>query len=111
MLGIGIVFALVTLFCIFEYTFTDVDVGTILFKYSDDFVFRKRSVKRSLFVQIFLFSLNGLWTMFRDTNMELLMFAKGHIYRETGTSSKLMREEVFATNIRLESRKGRDESM
>ena len=103
-LVIGIVFALVTLFCIFEYTFTDVDVGIILFKYSDDFVFRKRAVKRSLFVQIFLFSLNGLWTMFRDTKMELLMFAKGHIYRETGTSSKLK-------TIGLENRHARNFDM
>ena len=92
------------LFCIFEYTFTDVDVGIILFKYSDDFVFRKRAVKRSLFVQIFLFSLNGLWTMFRDTKMELLMFAKGHIYRETGTSSKLK-------TIGLENRHARNFDM
>jgi hypothetical protein len=41
-----------------------------------------------MFIQIFLFSINGLWTMFKDKKMEKMMFATGRIYRETGMISQ-----------------------
>ena len=48
----------------------------------------KRSTKRSLYLQILLFISSGVWTMFKDKKMELLMFATSHIYRESGDGSK-----------------------
>jgi len=82
MLGGGI-FALLTMWNIYARTFNGDDVGVILFKYGNDYVFRKRSIKRSCFLQIFLFSLNGLWILFKDKKIEMMMFATGNIYRDT----------------------------
>ena len=102
MLIIGILFALVTVYLVYDYTFDDTDVGVILFQYGDDYVFRKRSIKRSCFMQSLLFSLNGLWTMFKDKKMEKMMFATGHIYRETGTASKYVEDREHSERMRSE---------
>ena len=91
---IMIVFLLVTLWNIYCNTFLDDNIGVVLFQYGDDYVFRKRSIKRSCFIQIFLFSIDGMWTMFTDKKMEKMMFATGHIYRETGTASKYVEIEI-----------------
>ena len=100
---VGFVFALGTLYLIYERIFTGTDVGVILFKYSDNYVFHKRSIKRSCFVQIFLFSLNGLWIMFKDKKMEMMMFATGNIYRETGTASKYVEDTQHSMQMRRET--------
>ena len=100
---IGIVFSLLTMYNIYTLTFTGTDTGVILFQYGDDYVFRKRSIKRSCFIQIFLFSLNGLWTMFKDKKMEKMMFATGHIYRETGTASKYVEDREHSERMRIET--------
>ena len=100
---IGIIFAIVTLWNIYCNTFLDDNIDVILFQYGDDYVFRKRSIKRSIFIQIFLFSINGLWTMFKDKKMEKMMFATGHIYRETGTASKYVKQESFVQRVRSET--------
>ena len=39
----------------------------------------KRSTKRSIFIQVLLFSLRGVWICFKDKRMELMMFATGNI--------------------------------
>ena len=100
---VGFVFALGTLYLIYERIFSGTDVGVILFKYSDNYVFHKRSIKRSCFVQIFLFSLNGIWTMFKDKKMEMMMFATGNIYRETGTASKYVEDTQHSMQMRRET--------
>ena len=63
----------------------------------------QRSIKRSCFIQIFLFSLNGLWTMFKDKKMEKMMFATGNIYRETGTASKYVEDREHTMRMRSET--------
>ena len=88
---------------IYDHTFTETAIGVILFQYGDDYVFRKRSIKRSCFIQIFLFSLNGLWTMFKDKKMEKMMFATGNIYRETGTASKYVEDRDHSERMRSET--------
>ena len=98
-----IVFLLVTLWNIYCNTFLDDNIGVVLFQYGDDYVFRKRSIKRSCFIQIFLFSLNGLWTMFKDKKMEKMMFATGNIYRETGTASKYVEDREHSERMRGET--------
>ena len=96
------IFAVINLFNIYGRIFTGTDVGVILFQYGDDYVFRKRSIKRSCFIQILLFSINGMWTMFKDKKMEKMMFATGNIYRETGTASKYVKDREHSMRMRRE---------
>ena len=91
------------MFLMYNYTFMDSDVAVILFQYGDDYVFRKRSIKRSCYIQIFLFSLTGLWTMSKDKKMEMMMFATGNIYRETGTASKYVEDREHSQQMRSET--------
>ena len=100
---VGFLYGLLTLYCIYVNIFTENDVGVILIEYGDNYVFRKRSIKRSCFLQIFLFSLNGLWTMFKDKKMEKMMFATGNIYRETGTASKYVEDREHIMRMRSET--------
>ena len=93
---IGILFVFVNVNEIFDRTFKEWDQGVILFKYNiqeNEYSIMKRSVKRSIFLQIMLFSMNGIYTLFKDRKQELLVFATGHIYRETGTASKEVDED------------------
>ena len=53
----------------------------------------KRSTKRPIFLQIILFSANGIYTMFTDNKMELMVFATGNIYRSTGTTSAALQDQ------------------
>ena len=71
----------------------------------------QRSIKRSCFIQIFLFSLNGLWTMFKDKKMEKMMFAIGNIYRETGTASKYVEDRVHERMLECEANAKRNNIM
>ena len=103
---IGILFVSLNIYGICNYIFGDWDQGVILFKYTiqeNEYSIMKRSVKRSIFVQIMLFSMNGIYTLFKDRKQELLIFATGHIYRETGTASKEVEQETFVRNIKLEN--------
>ena len=92
-------FVLANINNIYGKLFGDLDQGVVLFNYSiqgNKYTFMKRSVKRSIFIQIVLFSMNGIYTIFKDRKQELMIFATGNIYRETGTASK----EVEHKNIR-----------
>ena len=59
----------------------------------------------ALTIQVLLFSMNGVYTMFKDKKQELMLFATGHIYRETGTASKHVEDKEFSKNIKLEKKK------
>ena len=63
----------------------------------------KRSVKRSIYIQVMLFSINGIYTLFKDRKMELMIFATGHIYRETGTASKEVEDKEYSEMIKSEN--------
>ena len=76
-----------TLYLVAQYSIGDRDIGVILFQFDDRYVYRKRSIKRACFVQIFFFSLNGLVTIVADKKMEKMIFATDSIYRTTGTAS------------------------
>ena len=61
----------------------------ILLKYKWDgmpYIMYKRPIQRSIFIQTLLFSVSGLYTLFRDTELELMIFCKGNIYRDTGST-------------------------
>ena len=102
-LAVGVLFGCLNVFNACELIFGDYYVGEILFQYSEEHVFYRRSVQRSIFIQIFMFSFRGLKIMFKDKKMELLMFVHGHIYRKTGTSSKYVEQESFVKRMRCEN--------
>ena len=84
---------------IYNLTFGDMEQGVVLLDYSiqgNKYTFMKRSVKRSIFIQIMLFSMNGIYILFKDRKQELMIFAKGHIYRETGTASKEVEKNQYS---------------
>jgi hypothetical protein len=62
----------------------------------------KRSTKRSLFIHVLLFSINGVWTVYKDKKMEFMVFATGNIYRNTGTASKHVEDHKFSNSRRQE---------
>ena len=41
--------------------------------------------------------------MIKDKKMEMMMFATGNIYRETGTASKYVEQESFVQRVRRET--------
>ena len=90
-IAIGIIFVLANINNVYNLIFGDWDQGVVLFKYTiqeNEYTFMKRSTKRSIFIQIVLFSMNGIYTLFKDRKQEFMIFATGHIYRETGTGAR-----------------------
>ena len=64
----------------------------------------KRSTKRAIYIQTMLFSVNGIYTLFKDRKQELMIFATGNIYRETGTAWKEVEQKSFVTKTQSETR-------
>ena len=48
--------------------------------------------------------------MFKDKKMELMIFATGNIYRETGTASKEIEDKSFSSKIKQEKTRSMDQS-
>ena len=102
---VGTLFVLLNINNIYHNIFGDWDQGVVLFKYTiqgNEYTFMKRSVKRSIFIQIMLFSMNGIYILFKDKKQELMIFATGNIYRETGTASKEVEQKTFVRKIKSE---------
>ena len=96
---IGSLFTLGNLWNIYNNVFGNWSKGVVLFDYKiqgEGYTFMKRSTKRSIFLQIILFSMTGIYTMFKDKEMELMLFATGNIYRRTGTASKHVEDNTFS---------------
>eukprot|EP00505_MAST-04D_sp_SCG-Rhode-Island_P003047 Stramenopile-MAST_4_protein_3047 len=93
-LTIGFFFLLMTFYNLVWTIAGGDDIGIILFQYSKLIVY-KRATKRSLFIQILMFSLRGMHIAFVDRKMEFLVFGTGNIYRETGTSSLHHEDKSF----------------
>ena len=103
---VGIIFILLNVSNIYDRTFRDWDQGVVLFKYTiqgNEYTFMKRSVKRSIFLQIMLFAMNGIYTIFKDRKQELMIFATGNINRETGTASKEVEQRSFVRKVKSEN--------
>eukprot|EP00944_MAST-04C_sp_MAST-4C-sp1_P002840 g2840.t1 len=103
----GVIFVILNVNNIYYQTFTDWDQGAVLFKYvvqEKNYTFMKRSTQRSISIQIMLFSLNGIYTLFKDRKQELMIFATGNIYRKTGTASKDVEQKSFVRNIKSEKK-------
>ena len=104
-IAIGIIFVLANIHNVYNLIFGNWSQGVILFKYTiqgNKYTFMKRSTQRSIFIQIMLFSINGIYTLFKDRKQELMIFATGHIYRETGTASKDVEQKSFVRKIKSE---------
>ena len=104
---VGFVFVLANINNIYNLIFGDAVQGVVLFKYTvqeNEYTFMQRSTQRSIFIQIMLFSMNGIYTLFRDRKMDLMIFATGNIYRETGSTSKGVEQKSFITNTKSETR-------
>ena len=83
-IAIGSTFAFFNLYSIYTRTFGGADQGVVLLVYTmhgNEYTFMKRSTKRSIYIQIVLFSINGIYTIFKDRTQELMIFATGNIYR------------------------------
>ena len=107
MIVVGIIFVFMNINNIYHLIFGGWDQGVVFFKYSihgNEYTFMKRSVKRSIFIQIMLFSMNGIYTLFKDRKQELMIFATGNIYRETGTASKEVEQKSFVRKIKSEKK-------
>ena len=61
----------------------------------------KRATQRSIYFQIILFTAYGIYTMFVDKTMELMMFATDNIYKSTGTASSEVMNS-FALKVKRE---------
>eukprot|EP00944_MAST-04C_sp_MAST-4C-sp1_P007453 g7453.t1 len=96
---------------IYGQTFGNADKGIVLFNYTiqgEEYTFMKRSVKRSIYLQVLLFSITAVYTMFKDKKMELMIFATENIYRETGTALKHVEDKQFSMNLKQERKKSTD---
>ena len=83
-------FILITSNNIYQSVFGVANNGVKLATYyinGEELTIWKRATQRSMFIQMLLFSLNGVWIMLRDKKMKFMMFATGNIYKTTGTTS------------------------
>ena len=102
-LSFGILFVALNIFNLYFHTLGTWAKGTVLLSYTikgENYTIMKRSTKRSIFLQILMFSASGMYTMLKDTKMELMMFATGKIYKSTGTASKM--DSTFALKVKEE---------
>ena len=105
-------FAILTLYNVYTNTFSQ--GSGIVFRYGNGYSIERRTIVRSCFIQIFLFSINALYVMFIDKNMELMMNGSGYIYRDTGTGSfypkMLSKKMLWVRGITLGLKKGYNSS-
>ena len=105
-MGIGVVFVAVNVYNLYGRIFGDIDNGVVLVKYNiqgKEYTIMKRSTQRLFFLQVLLFSANGIYTTFVDKTMKLMMFATGNIYKSTGTASEKVEAGSFAYNLKQEN--------
>ena len=95
---IHIAFVAINLYNIYNNIIGVANVGVKLATYkiqNEEMTIWKRSVKRSIYIQIILFSLHAIWVMIKDKKMELMMFATANIYRTSGTSTNDVNDKMF----------------
>ena len=107
-MGIGILCVALNVYNLYTRTLGDANNGVVLVKYNiqgNEYTIMKRSTQRSIFLQVLLFSANGIYTTFVDKTMKLMMFATGNIYKSTGTASEEVEAGSFAYNLKQENHK------
>ena len=81
---IAVVFTVIHLYLMYETTFGNWDNGIVLLEYTvggEKLSIFKRGTKRSIYMQVFLFGINGVYTMLLDTKMELMVNLSGKVKR------------------------------
>ena len=104
-LVIGILFIIMMVTNFWRVTMGNGGMNIILVSYEYDnkeYFILKRPTQRSIFTQTLLFSVSGLYTLFRDVDLELMIFCKGNIYRDTGTTSRLVEDSNYSRSKSLE---------
>eukprot|EP00943_MAST-04B_sp_MAST-4B-sp1_P000853 g853.t1 len=89
--GLSLGFILITCLNVYQNTLGVANNGIKILTYTingEELTIWKRDTQRSIFFQVLLFSVNGMWIMIKDREMKLMMFATGNVYKKTGTSSK-----------------------
>ena len=107
MIGFGIIFIALNVYELYLNTLGDDNNGVVLLKYNiqgEEYTIMKRSMKRSIHLQVLLFSVNGIYTTFVDKTMKLMVFATGNIYKSTGTSSEEIENTTYSYKIKQENR-------
>eukprot|EP00944_MAST-04C_sp_MAST-4C-sp1_P012553 g12553.t1 len=107
LIALGTLFVLLNMNNIYGNIFGDSNQGVVLLKYTiqgNEHTFMKRSTKLAIYIQIMLFSMNAVYILFKDRKMELMIFATGQIYRETGTASRDVEDKRYSKNIKLEKK-------
>ena len=82
---LGTLSVVLNIFNIYGNTFGDWNVGVVLLEYTiqgNKHRIMKRGAKVSVYLQILLFSANGVYTMFVDNKMEFFLFALGNVYKK-----------------------------
>eukprot|EP00942_MAST-04A_sp_MAST-4A-sp1_P010630 g10630.t1 len=109
----GSLSTVLNIYNIYNRLFGNADKGVVLFNYTiqgEEYTIMKRSIQRSIYLQVFLFSMTAVYTMFKDKKMELMIFATGNIYRETGTASKEIEDKIFSKKLKREQTSTLDQS-
>ena len=104
MIGLVLYFVALNVYNLYTRTIGDANNGVVLVRYNmqgNEYTIMKRSTQRSIFLQVLLFSANGIYTTFVDKTMKLMVFATGNIYKSTGTTS----EEIEDTEFSLEAKR------
>ena len=104
-LGVGALFILMNIYNLYGTTLGDWNVGLVLLDYTvqgERYKIMKRSTQRSIYLQLLLVSVNAVKTMFTDKTMKFMLFAKGNIYRSTGTASADVEDGSFVTKVKHE---------
>ena len=86
---------------IYRVTFTNYSNGVKLAKYTihgEETAIWKRSIQRSIFIQVLLFSISGMWIMLQDKKMEFMIFVTTNIYRNSGTASRKIFSRSFSNS-------------
>ena len=100
-LTIGTIFLAIILWNIYSNVF-GADDGIIVVTIGEKNAIYRRSMRRTIHLQIFLFCFEGLVTLFTDRSMKKLMFLKAPVYRKTGTTSKEVQRESFVEGRMIE---------
>ena len=110
---VGSISTFINIYNIYNRVFGNSSKGIVLFNYTiqgEEYTIMKRSIQRSIFLQVLLFGTTAVYTMFKDKKMELMIFATGNIYRETGTASKEIEDKTFSMKIKRERTRSMDQS-
>ena len=104
-LAIGMLFIALNLYLVYANTFGSWDMGYVLLEHNihgKEYLIMKRQTKCSIYLQILLFSINSVYIMFEDKEMQFMIFATDNIYKSTGTSSKDVEDQNFSDTLQRE---------